>query len=194
MHATYAGAKYARTEEVLDMALGFLGSAISAGVNSLEARRSRNFQEDMRATQYQVAMADMRQAGLNPMLAGQVGGSTTSSAAQARVAIGGGEGVKDVLGAKKVRLEKEVLAAQATKAQQDTRVGVAQQMLVQGQEREQIMKNSMRQLENDKIKQYMAFDRTEAGKLSIAAGRGWMNSQGAANAATSLLKNWRPGR
>lgn len=47
-----------------------------------EAKKNRDFQETMRATQYQAAMDDMAEAGLNPILAYQQGGAGNLAGAQ----------------------------------------------------------------------------------------------------------------
>ncbi len=72
-----------------------------AEFNSAEAEKNRKWQEQMRATAYQTAMADMKAAGLNPILAygginaaapsgtaATVGGTSMSSA-QGQMANGG---------------------------------------------------------------------------------------------------------
>ena len=50
-----------------------------------QASRQMDFQERMRATQYQTAIEDMQKAGLNPMLAYQQGGAGTPSGAMGQV-------------------------------------------------------------------------------------------------------------
>lgn len=53
--------------------------------NAAEAQKNRDFQREMSDTAYQRAMKDMKLAGLNPVLAGNLGGASTpaGSAAQA---------------------------------------------------------------------------------------------------------------
>lgn len=56
---------------------------IAQGFSAEQAQKQMDFQERMRATQYQTAVQDMMAAGLNPMLAYTQGGAGTPSGASA---------------------------------------------------------------------------------------------------------------
>jgi hypothetical protein len=59
------------------------GSIVSGLFNKRSADKQMRFQDSQSRTQYQRAVADMRAAGLNPMLAAKLGGNAAMSGAMA---------------------------------------------------------------------------------------------------------------
>ena len=65
------------------IAAAVAGSVISGAFNKRSADKQMRFQDTQSRTQYQRAVADMRAAGLNPMLAAKLGGNAAMSGASA---------------------------------------------------------------------------------------------------------------
>ena len=66
-------------------AASVVGSLYSANQAKKESARNRAFQLDASNTAYQRAMADMKKAGLNPILAGRYGPASTPSGSVAQM-------------------------------------------------------------------------------------------------------------
>lgn len=70
--------------------IGAVGSLVGAqqrnSAADYQARRQMAYQTEMSNTAYQRTMADMKAAGLNPMLASKVGGASTPAGAMAQMA------------------------------------------------------------------------------------------------------------
>jgi hypothetical protein len=72
------------------------GSILEGKFAKDQARKQMRFQEDMSSTSYQRAMEDMRKAGLNPILAGKLGGASTPPGAMAKSPDFGGTTAKAI--------------------------------------------------------------------------------------------------
>ena len=103
--------------------------------NSAEAAKTREWQENMRATQYQTAVSDLKAAGLNPMLAYQQGGAGTPTGATASNSGIPQIGNKVAAGLTAAAQAAQImnLKAQTEKTEADTEVSVATAKQVEAQ-------------------------------------------------------------
>lgn len=95
------------------------GSLVSSAWSALEARSNRKFQERMSSTSHQREVADLRAAGLNPMLSARLGGSSTPGGSVGQVSDFGevaSRGINTAMVAKRQSAEIELLKAQAQAA------------------------------------------------------------------------------
>lgn len=70
---------------VLSGLIGKSGISSQNKANAQQAQLNRDFQEKMSSTAHQRATADLRAAGLNPILSATKGGASTPSGAQAQI-------------------------------------------------------------------------------------------------------------
>ena len=101
---------------------------VSGWYASKQASRDRNFRLKMRDTQYQSAVQDLRRAGLNPILATQIGGNATPAAG----AVGTMPGDSIATTGKNLAQKKESKAREKESTQAAS-TGAAQERLLNNQ-------------------------------------------------------------
>lgn len=87
------------------------GAASAAG-SIFSARQAQKFSERMSSTAHQREVADLRRAGLNPMLSARGSGASAPQGEQADVAGAAERGVSSALAARQARAQIELLEAQ----------------------------------------------------------------------------------
>ena len=105
--------------DVIPGVLSYLGGEKTNEAQIAAAREQMRFQERMSSTAYQRAMADMRKAGLNPILAGKLGGASTPGGAMPVLHDAIGKGVGSALQAKAVSTQAKQVESNVEKIAQE---------------------------------------------------------------------------
>lgn len=115
----------------------YVGQQETNQANARQATRQMQFQAEMSNTAYQRAMADMKKAGLNPLLAYEQGGASTPSGAAAHMenpAIGVSDSIMNSaktwsVEAPKIKADTELTKEQAGKVKEEKELVKAQKDL-----------------------------------------------------------------
>lgn len=100
--------------------LNYLGQRNQNVANAEQAQKQMDFQADQTSTSYQRGVADMKAAGLNPMLAYSQGGAASGSGAQAQMGNELGAGANSAWSAAQARQSLIQSVAQTENIQADT--------------------------------------------------------------------------
>ena len=122
---------------ILTAAAPFAGPVLQAlgGLHSnresrKESARNRTFQETMSSTAHQREVADLRKAGLNPILSVNRSGASTPGGSMARIE-NSAKGVSDSYAkVKAVQEQYKLIRAQAAKTKQDERTQAQQEKML----------------------------------------------------------------
>lgn len=175
------------------------GGLINSAKQAKEAKKSREFTREMSNTAYQRSTADLKAAGLNPMLAYTQGGASSPSGAQAAVTTGleniGSRSVSSALAAKQNAANVEVLNNQAEKLFEESRESQFRQ---KGIIRDNLIKDQTLMQQTNKTKLQNALIGLELEKAKLGTDhKDWLKYErflqpiqdilGAGNSAKSLF-------
>lgn len=113
--------------------LSYLGQKQTNAANAQQAQKQMDFQAEQTGTSYQRGVADMKAAGLNPMLAYSQGGAASGTGASAQMGSELGAGVATAMQAQMQKGQLEALSATVENTRADTGNKETSNELIQAQ-------------------------------------------------------------
>ena len=114
-------------DAIIGAGIGLIGGLFQNSSQSAMADKQMKFQERMDNTKYQRTMADMKAAGLNPMLAYSQGAASAPSGAQAQVSNVGDSVVRGMQGSVSSAAQSMLMKEQLRNLTEDSKLKISQQ-------------------------------------------------------------------